>query len=84
MPQRLNVMSPDPRTLEKLAKRNRLVVKPKSEVRRQAGLVSPMVNLVAGAVLRTGLSMAGQHIGRIVAPVENGELHTNAVAESSE
>lgn len=67
VPKRLNVMSPDSETLEKLAKRNRLVVKPKNEVRRQAGLITPLVNLVTGAVLRASLSMAGQHFGKIVA-----------------
>ena len=68
VPKRLNVMSPSSHELEQLAKSNRLVVKPRAEVRRQAGLVSPIVNVVAGAVLRSALAIAGQHVGRLLTP----------------
>ncbi len=68
VPNRLTVMSPDSKTLEKLAKRNRLVVKPKADVRNQAGVVSPIVSLLAGAIMRGGLNMAGQHISKLLAP----------------
>jgi hypothetical protein len=67
VPRRLDVMSPSAEALEKLAKKNRLVVKAKPDVRRQAGLVSPLLNLVGGAVMRSAFAIAGQHISRAVA-----------------
>lgn len=71
VPKRLNVMSPDSKTLEKLASRNRLVVSPKTDVRRQAGTLSPIVSLLAGAILRGGLNMAGQHFSSLLASKTN-------------
>ena len=56
VPQRLNVMSPSPETMEELAKKNRLVVTPKVDIRRQASVASPVLNLVVGAILRSVLS----------------------------
>ena len=67
VPRRLNVMSPDARTLERLAKQDRLVVKPKSEIRKQSGLLAPVMGLVATAILRNGMTMAGQHLGNFLA-----------------
>lgn len=66
VPRRLEVMSPSSRELEKLAKRNRLVVKPRGEVKKQAGMVSPLVNFVTGAVVRSCVSLAGQHLAQLM------------------
>ena len=84
VPKRLNVMSPDARDLERLAKRNRLVVKPKAEVKRQAGMVRPVVNVVAGAVLRSCATMAGQHLGKLLNPNQAEGEPAVAVPHSSE
>lgn len=76
VPNRLNVISPSADTLEKLAKKNRLVVKAKPDVKRQAGMVSPLLNLIGGAMMRTAFTMAGQHISKAVAAtsdVGNGD-----------
>lgn len=66
VPKRLEVVSPDTATLEALAKKNRLVVKPRADVRRQAGMVHPLVNLIGGALMRSAFSIAGQQLGKIV------------------
>lgn len=67
VPNRLNVISPDAKELEKLAKKNRLVVKTKADVRRQAKVVNPLVSLIGGAIMRTAISMVGQQVGKVVA-----------------
>lgn len=65
IPQRLRIISPDADTLAKLAKQNKLVVKPKPDVRKQAGVVAPVVNFVAAAAMRSLVHAAGQHFGRL-------------------
>ena len=68
VPSRLQIMTPDAAELQKLAKTNRLVVKPRADVRRQAsgGLLNPVVGMIASAVLRKGLTMAGEHFAKTV------------------
>lgn len=85
VPNRLNVMSPDSRTLEKLAKRNRLVVKPKAEVRRQSGIVAPLFTFVATALLRSGVAMAGERLGAMISPTNknSGASTTTSQVEQS-
>ena len=67
VPSRLNVISPDAATLATLAKQNKLVVKPKSDVRKQAGIVAPVVSFAAAAALRSLVAMAGQQVGKFLA-----------------
>lgn len=66
VPQKLNLISPSAATLEELAKKNRLVVKPRPAVGRQASVASPFVNLVVGALFRSALNLAGQKVGQFV------------------
>ena len=77
VPERLNVISPSAEALEELAKRNRLVVKPKADVRRQASMASPLINLAVGAVLRSALNMAGQQVGKAMSPPVNDSEHAS-------
>ena len=77
VPQRLNVISPSAEALEKLAKKNRLVVKPKTDDRRQASVASPIVNLVVGAIFRSALTMAGEQVGKVMTPPANDSEHVS-------
>jgi hypothetical protein len=65
VPRRLEVMSPDAATLAKLAKSNRLVVKPKPEAHAQSGIVGSLLTLAANAALRAAIAYAGQKTGKV-------------------
>lgn len=81
VPNRMNIISPSADELEKLAKKNRLVVKPKADVKRQAGMVSPLLNLIGGAMMRTAFTMAGQQVSKVVE--SNSAVGNGSPAEAS-
>ena len=62
VPRKLEISSPDPETLEKLAKDHRLVVQhtPKGEEKR--GVMSSVANVAGNAILRAALAYAGQQV----------------------
>lgn len=64
VPNRLHVMSPDVDTLLKLAKKNRLLVKPEPEPQKRGGLVGPLFTFAANTLVRGLISYAGQQMGK--------------------
>ncbi len=66
VPRRVEVQRPDPETLAKLAKQQRLVVEPRSRVEEKPGLLESAVNFAGNMLLRAGMAYVGQRIGGIV------------------
>lgn len=71
VPQRLEVFSPDAKTLAKLAEQNRLLVKPEPEVHKRGGMVGSLFSLVAGMFVRGLVNYAGQSLGKMVSMEPN-------------
>ena len=64
VPSRLEVISPDAKTLAKLAKENRLIVKPEAEPHKRGGLVGPLFSLLASTLVRGLVAYLGQVAGQ--------------------
>jgi hypothetical protein len=64
VPSRLEIISPDAKTLAKLAKENRLLVKPEPEPHKRGGIVGPLFTLVASTLVRGLVAYLGQVAGR--------------------
>jgi hypothetical protein len=62
VPRRVEIISPDIKTLEKLAKRQRLVVEPKPSASERRSLLDTALSLGGGMLLRAGLAYAGQRM----------------------
>jgi hypothetical protein len=65
VPRRLEVMSPDAKTLAKLARQNQLVVTPQPEAKARNGLVGALLTLAANTALRAVIAYAGQQTGKV-------------------
>jgi hypothetical protein len=63
VPQRLQIVSPDVKTLLRLAKKNRLVVDPKPEPSARGGLAAVVLSLVAKTAMQAALSYVGKRTG---------------------
>ena len=75
VPQRLNVMSPDAATLEKLAKQNKLVVEPQPRAQKQGGLAGTVFSLVAGLAAKTLMNTATQQLNAILTSQASATRH---------
>lgn len=64
VPRKLEIVSPDADTLEKLAKSNRLVVEHKPRGERKRGLVQTAFSLASHTLLRAGIAYLGQQVGK--------------------
>jgi hypothetical protein len=76
VPRRVEVRSPDVKTLEKLAKRNQLVVETKPQAAQRAGLMDTLLTMTGNVLLRAAVAYAGQHMGKLFgeqAAHSNGE-----------
>lgn len=63
VPRQYEIHSPDAETLEKLARKNRLVVKHKPEVQARGGLVGGLFSLTSGLLVRGLLAYIGRKVG---------------------
>lgn len=81
VPKRLNVSSPDAKTLRELAAKNRLVVTPKSESRAQSGIGGTLLHLLANAAMRAAVAYVGQQGGRVVRAQASGGTTEKANGE---
>ena len=66
VPRKLEIVSPDAETLQKLARSNRLVVEHKPRSERKPGLVETAFQLTAHTLLRAGITYLGQQAGKYV------------------
>lgn len=66
VPRKLEISSPDPKTMEKLAKKNRLVVENKPKAEAKGGLVGAAFSFVSGLVLKTAMAQVGHQLAAIM------------------
>jgi len=66
VPTRLEVISPDAKTLAKLAEQNRLLVKSQPEANPRGGVAGSLVSLAAGMFVRGLVSHLGQTLGKMI------------------
>ncbi len=66
VPRRLEIQSPDAKTLEKLAKQNRLVIQHSPRGEEKQGVMVSMANLLGNMLLRAGIAYVGQQAGRVL------------------
>ena len=62
VPRRLEVISPSPEVLAKLANQDRLVVKPKAEAEPKKGLAGTLFTFLSSMVVRGALAAIGQQV----------------------
>ena len=65
IPRRLEIMSPDAKTLETLAKKNHLVVETKPQAAQKTSLVDTMLTMTGNVLLRAGTAYVGQQLGKL-------------------
>ena len=75
VPRRVQIVSPDPEVLERLARKQKLVVAPPKAVRERKGLGSQAFSFLASLAVRGLLAylgqQAGKHVGRQAAEAES-------------
>jgi hypothetical protein len=74
VPARLEVITPDAKTLAKLAEKNRLLVKPEPEPHKRGGIVGTLFTLLASTLVRGVVAYLGQVAGQALSDkaVEEG------------
>lgn len=65
VPQRLELIRPDPKALMELAEKNRVLIKPKPEVQPR-GPGAAMFSFLMNAAMRSAVVYAGQRVGKIL------------------
>lgn len=65
VPRKLEIVSPDEKTLRKLAKHNRLVVEHQPRGEEKRGLLMSLANLTGNMLLRAGIAYVGQQAGKV-------------------
>lgn len=71
VPKRTEIVSPDADQLEKLSKRNRLVVTRKPKATATNSLAASTLSLVGGVLLRTVMTYVGQQFGEFAQKNQN-------------
>ncbi|QDU37175.1 hypothetical protein Mal4_14840 [Maioricimonas rarisocia] len=66
VPRRVEINSPDAETLERLARKNRLVVKHAPKGEEKKSLAASMANMVGHMMLRAGVAYMGQQAGKVL------------------
>ncbi|HUG89714.1 MAG TPA: hypothetical protein VML55_02700 [Planctomycetaceae bacterium] len=74
VPRRLEVISPDASTLARLARQDRLVVKPKAEAEPKKGMAGTLFTFLSSMVIRGALTAIGQQVAAYFTahPEQNG------------
>lgn len=65
VPRRLEIMSPDVKTLQEFARRHQLVVDPKPTAARQPGIVDGLLTMAGNLLLRAAIAYGGQQVGKL-------------------
>lgn len=68
VPRKLQVVRPDVKTLEELAKRQKLVVEPTGRIEQPASFLQSAASLAGGMLLKAGLNYASRRAGALFAP----------------
>ncbi len=62
VPRKLEIKSPDPKTLEKLARKHHLVVEEKPKAEAKGGLIGGAFSFLSGLVLKTAMLQLGNQL----------------------
>lgn len=65
VPRRLEIVSPDVKTLQELARQHKLVVDPKPSGAQKPGLIDSLLTMTGNLLLRAGIAYAGQQVGKL-------------------
>lgn len=65
IPRRLEIMSPDAKTLEHLAKHNKLVVEARPPAAQKTSLMDTLLTMTGNVLLRAGTAYVGQQMGKL-------------------
>jgi len=66
VPRKLEIHSPDPKTVEKLAKKHHLVVEQKPKAEAKGGLVGAAFSFISGIVLKTAMAQLGHQLAAVM------------------
>lgn len=66
IPRRLEINSPDPKTLEKLARDRHLVVEQKPEAEAKGGLLGGAFSFISGLILKTAMAQVGAQLASLM------------------
>jgi hypothetical protein len=66
VPRKLEIHSPDPKTLEKLARKRHLVVEEKPTAQAKGGLVGTAFSFLSGLVLKTAMAQLGLQLASLM------------------
>lgn len=66
VPRKLEIHSPDPKTLEKLAKKRHLVVEQKPKAEAKGGLIGTAFSFISGLVLKTAMAQLGHQVASMM------------------
>ncbi|WP_166819711.1 hypothetical protein [Thalassoroseus pseudoceratinae] len=80
VPRKLVIERPDPETLEKLARKNHLVVDRKPEKQARTGLLGTAFSFVGGLVLKTAMAQVGHQLAAAMDTSKSGDQSAKAGA----
>lgn len=66
VPRKLEIQTPDPKTLEKLARDRHLVVEQKPKAEAKGGLIGTAFSFISGIVLKTAMVQLGHQLASIL------------------
>lgn len=66
VPRKLEIHSPDPKTLEKLARDRHLVVEQKPKAEAKGGLIGTAFSFISGLVLKTAMTQLGHQVASMM------------------
>lgn len=78
VPNKSRKLVPDAAALEKLIKKNQLVVQTKSEINQKKGLVATAVSLAAAAAMRAAIGYASQTVSSKLTAAQQTPAQTGA------
>lgn len=84
VPRKLEIHSPDPKTLEKLARRKHLVVEQKPKAEAKGGLIGSAFSFVSGLVLRTAMAQLGHQLASMMDTTGGSKERQGASPSSSD
>ncbi len=83
VPRKLQIQTPDAKTLEKLARKNRLVVENKPKAQAQSGAIGAAFTFLSGLALRTAAAHVGSHLASVVNQKQNSDSRAQETADSA-
>lgn len=66
VPRKLEIHSPDPKTLEKLARDRHLVIEQKPKAEAKGGLIGTAFSFISGLVLKTAMAQLGHQVASMM------------------